>query len=128
MNEDAVMYLKKNKRMCRFYTGCLGCPLSSKNNKYGDMCGYFERKYPEESVSIGCREVGKRGGCTRWRRIRFEQISILKGESMEVGFHHGALCDSYENRQMNRDLRLGIKQNCLIKYHFLTICLEYTVT
>lgn len=38
--------------LCRLYKGCLGCPLSSKNNKSGDLCGDFKRKHPEEFVSI----------------------------------------------------------------------------
>ena len=49
---DAIKFLKEKKRMCTLMVGCLNCPISILNNKFGEPCGYFEKKHPEDAVAI----------------------------------------------------------------------------
>lgn len=44
---------------------------------------------------------------------------------MELGFHHGALCDSYEQQANEQGFTLGIKWNCLTKLDMLIICFGF---
>lgn len=50
---DAIRYLKEKARMTeRCAISCLGCLLSTSNNKKGRHCKHFELNYPEEAVAI----------------------------------------------------------------------------
>lgn len=50
---DAVSFLTAMNRMCEFfYARCARCGLSGVNNRTGESCDIFCKKYPEEAVAI----------------------------------------------------------------------------
>ena len=44
----AKAYLKTEKRMCNFYTGCTGCPFINKRQ----TCREFRGECPDEAIAI----------------------------------------------------------------------------
>lgn len=99
---DAIKFLKEKKRMCTLMVGCLNCPISILNNKFGEPCRDFEKNHPEDAVAI----VGKWSAehPVKTRQSEFLKIvpdatirnGILKLKPCEVNEEIKARCKEYD--------------------------------